>query len=341
MRSLQKVVDSEIGGDGLMGSHGQKYSQPPALEEGTHGSLGRTVILSPNSNVSGGLVGIKACSLRLVSTGHPLFHHLVSSGSSSGSTPVTYTGDSQQWVNNRMVNAHPHLRNGGDLWISGLKGSAWLRVGVDRSVVQTKTFDLVLYNLGSDANSLEGSARIWLEKEPPRSIQTWDDLVAAGEAVKRILILCMRTRSQARVYGHKQHRQQQQVLPNLVEPPKDTMADNRTMAELLQAPTEGYEDAIVVLEIAARKILEIKHGLLTLVPNKQSKVHNPEAKPLSLKWSNERFHLGVSPDVDWNWKSYVVEVETEGDKGTRCLLTGKYQRRPTSDIQVDEPVVMH
>ncbi|GKF39508.1 hypothetical protein Tco_0119569 [Tanacetum coccineum] len=48
----------------------------------------------------------------------------------------------------------------------------------------------------------------------------------------------MRTRSHAR------KRQQQQVPPNLVEPPKDTMADNRTMAELLQAPTEGYEDAI-------------------------------------------------------------------------------------------------
>ncbi|GKF46544.1 reverse transcriptase domain-containing protein [Tanacetum coccineum] len=26
--------------------------------------------------------------------------------------------------------------------------------------------------------SLEGSARIWLEKEPPRSILTWDDLVS-------------------------------------------------------------------------------------------------------------------------------------------------------------------
>ncbi|GJS63430.1 reverse transcriptase domain-containing protein [Tanacetum coccineum] len=26
--------------------------------------------------------------------------------------------------------------------------------------------------------SLEGAARIWLEKEPPRSIHTWDDLVS-------------------------------------------------------------------------------------------------------------------------------------------------------------------
>ncbi|GKB74902.1 hypothetical protein Tco_0936314 [Tanacetum coccineum] len=57
--------------------------------------------------------------------------------------------------------------------------------------------------------------------------------------------VCMRTRSQARRL-RQQQRQQQQVPPNLVEPPKDTMADNRTMAELLQAPTEGYEDAIVV-----------------------------------------------------------------------------------------------
>ncbi|GJX25437.1 reverse transcriptase domain-containing protein [Tanacetum coccineum] len=62
---------------------------------------------------------------------------------------------------------------------------------------------------------------------------------------------CMRTRSQAR---RLRHHQNQQVPPNLVEPPKDTMADNRTMAELLQAPTEGYEDAIVVPEIEAANL---------------------------------------------------------------------------------------
>nr|GEV87084.1 hypothetical protein [Tanacetum cinerariifolium] len=41
-------------------------------------------------------------------------------------------------------------------------------------------------------------------------------------------------------------------------PPEDLMADNRTMMELLQAPTEGYEDAIVILEIAANNF-ELKH----------------------------------------------------------------------------------
>ncbi|GKB36018.1 hypothetical protein Tco_0880960 [Tanacetum coccineum] len=36
------------------------------------------------------------------------------------------------------------------------------------------------------------------------------------------------------------------------------MDDNRTMAQLLEAPTEGYEDAIVVPEITANNF-EIKH----------------------------------------------------------------------------------
>ncbi|GKA74670.1 reverse transcriptase domain-containing protein [Tanacetum coccineum] len=84
----------------------------------------------------------------------------------------------------------------------------------------------------------------------------------------------MRTRSQSR------NRQQQQVPPTFVEPfdleepinnqdpPIVTMADNRTMAQLLQAPTEGYEDAIVVPAITAENF-ELKHGLLTLVQNKQ------------------------------------------------------------------------
>ncbi|GJW51789.1 reverse transcriptase domain-containing protein [Tanacetum coccineum] len=43
------------------------------------------------------------------------------------------------------------------------------------------------------------------------------------------------------------------------------MADNRTMAQLLEAPTEGYEDAIVIPEITANNF-EIKHGQLNHVP---------------------------------------------------------------------------
>ncbi|GKE82791.1 hypothetical protein Tco_1552791, partial [Tanacetum coccineum] len=95
----------------------------------------------------------------------------------------------------------------------------------------------------------------------------------------------MRTRSQARRL-RQHHRQQQQVPPNLVEPPKDTMADNRTMAELLQAPTEGYEDAIVVPEIEAANF-EIKHGLLTLVQNKQFFGHDKEDPHAHIRYFNK------------------------------------------------------
>nr|GFA33037.1 reverse transcriptase domain-containing protein [Tanacetum cinerariifolium] len=51
-------------------------------------------------------------------------------------------------------------------------------------------------------------------------------------------------------------------------PPESPMADNRTMAQLLQAPTEGYEEAIVIPEITANNF-ELKHGLINLVQNKQ------------------------------------------------------------------------
>nr|GEU86937.1 reverse transcriptase domain-containing protein [Tanacetum cinerariifolium] len=47
------------------------------------------------------------------------------------------------------------------------------------------------------------------------------------------------------------------------------------MAQLLQAPTEGYEDAIVVPTIIADNF-ELKHGLLTLVQNKQFFGHDKE-----------------------------------------------------------------
>ncbi|GKD54403.1 reverse transcriptase domain-containing protein, partial [Tanacetum coccineum] len=92
---------------------------------------------------------------------------------------------------------------------------------------------------------------------------------------------CMRTRSQS----PNSNRQQQQVPPTFVEPfnlvepidnqapPVVTMADNRTMVQLLEAPTKGYEDAIVVPEITADNF-ELKHGLLTLYMRTRSQSRN-------------------------------------------------------------------
>ncbi|GJT17465.1 reverse transcriptase domain-containing protein [Tanacetum coccineum] len=73
----------------------------------------------------------------------------------------------------------------------------------------------------------------------------------------------MRTRSQTRNRNRQQQAQPAVVQPfhleePFVNPPLVPMADNRTMAQLLQAPTEGYEDAIVIPEINAN--FELKHG---------------------------------------------------------------------------------
>ncbi|GJX73115.1 reverse transcriptase domain-containing protein [Tanacetum coccineum] len=81
----------------------------------------------------------------------------------------------------------------------------------------------------------------------------------------------MRTRSQSR----NLHNQQHQAPPPVVEPfnledplenplpPLAPMDDQRTMAQLLEAPTAGYEDAIVVPEITADNF-ELKHARIWL-----------------------------------------------------------------------------
>nr|GEV41038.1 hypothetical protein [Tanacetum cinerariifolium] len=50
---------------------------------------------------------------------------------------------------------------------------------------------------------------------------------------------------------------QQQVAPTIVEIPIVTMADQCTMAELLQAPTEGYEDSIIVPAILFPEVVTL------------------------------------------------------------------------------------
>ncbi|GJW84576.1 reverse transcriptase domain-containing protein [Tanacetum coccineum] len=117
----------------------------------------------------------------------------------------------------------------------------------------------------------------------------------------------MGTRSQS----CNSNRQQQQVPPTFVEPfdleepinnqdppdpPVVTMADNRTMAQLLEAPTEGYEDAIVVPEITADNF-ELKHGLLTLVQNKQFFGHDKEDPHAHIRYFNKITSTMKFPNV--------------------------------------------
>nr|GEV39043.1 reverse transcriptase domain-containing protein [Tanacetum cinerariifolium] len=72
------------------------------------------------------------------------------------------------------------------------------------------------------------------------------------------------------ISSNSKHRNRIRSKPR-VEPfsiPIVTMADNRTMEEMLQAPTEGYGDAIVVPDILAENF-EIRTDLLSLIQANQ------------------------------------------------------------------------
>ncbi|GJV06482.1 reverse transcriptase domain-containing protein [Tanacetum coccineum] len=77
----------------------------------------------------------------------------------------------------------------------------------------------------------------------------------------------MRTRSSLeytipRRRNCRRSRHRQEAIPLILDP--IPMADNRTMAQMLQAPIEGYEDAIVVPPINANNF-ELKQPLINLV----------------------------------------------------------------------------
>ncbi|GJT09599.1 reverse transcriptase domain-containing protein [Tanacetum coccineum] len=102
----------------------------------------------------------------------------------------------------------------------------------------------------------------------------------------------MRTRSQSR-----EQRPPPEEPPVIIEPLRieypfqedphvEPMADTRTMAQLLQAPTEGYEDAILIPEIVANNF-ELKHGLINLVQNKQFFGHDKEDPHAHIRYFNK------------------------------------------------------
>nr|GEZ36671.1 hypothetical protein [Tanacetum cinerariifolium] len=108
----------------------------------------------------------------------------------------------------------------------------------------------------------------------------------------------MRTRSQSRNNFPQQEASQVIVEPLRIElpfledqsqedpPPEVRMADNRTMAELLQEPIEGYEDAIVIPKITANNF-ELKHGLINLFQNKQFFRHDKEDLHAHIRYFNK------------------------------------------------------
>ncbi|GJZ00886.1 hypothetical protein Tco_0518315 [Tanacetum coccineum] len=82
------------------------------------------------------------------------------------------------------------------------------------------------------------------------------------------------------------------------------MADNRTMAQMLQAPIEGYEDAIVVPSINANNF-ELKQTLINLVQSNQFTGEitlRNEDQSLTLK-------CGDTPSISYNNLESLKKVD--------------------------------
>nr|GEY09719.1 hypothetical protein [Tanacetum cinerariifolium] len=109
--------------------------------------------------------------------------------------------------------------------------------------------------------------------------RTMEEMLQAPTEWYGDAIVCMQTRSSSKLVSesssnlistNSKHRNRRHSKPR-VKPfssPIVTMADNRTMEEMLQAPTEWYGDAIVVPDILAENF-KIKTGLLSLIQANQ------------------------------------------------------------------------
>nr|GFB05653.1 hypothetical protein [Tanacetum cinerariifolium] len=111
--------------------------------------------------------------------------------------------------------------------------------------------------------------------------------------------------------GRNRRRSKQRIVNSNLEEhshPVVTMADQRTMAQLLQAPTKGYEDAIVVLAITADNF-ELKHGLLTLVQNKQFYGHDKEDPHAHIRYCNKITSTLKFPNVPNTLRNEITNFQ--------------------------------
>ncbi|GJZ29397.1 hypothetical protein Tco_0574044 [Tanacetum coccineum] len=186
-----------------------------------------------------------------------------------------------------------------------------------------------------------------------------------GEALKILensveLDGCFEFSSSACALVLNSNRQQQQVPPTFVEPfnlvepienqapPVVTMADNRTMAQLLEAPTKGYEDAIVVPEITTDNF-ELKHGLLTLVQNKQFFGHDKEDLYAHIRYFNKITSMMKFPNVPNMVKALLLDKKNQSQAPATvkaieesCVTCGgahSYRNCPATDGNVYRDII--
>nr|GEU63787.1 uncharacterized mitochondrial protein AtMg00810-like [Tanacetum cinerariifolium] len=103
-------------------------------------------------------------------------------------------------------------------------------------------------------------------------------------------------------------------------PPIATMTDNRTMAEMLRAPTEGCAEAIVVPPILAEQF-ELKHSLINMMISEQFfglEKDNPYDR---IRWSRSKPTASLVNACDINSSSEIAKLTHAVYQQTSAVTT--------------------
>ncbi|GJR45279.1 reverse transcriptase domain-containing protein [Tanacetum coccineum] len=162
------------------------------------------------------------------------------------------------------------------------------------SNVTTTSIKLMLFPF-----SLEGAARIWLEKEPPRSIQTWDDLVA--KFINQFFPPSKTTNLRNEITNFKQRFDES--FSEAWDRFKDLLraCPHHGFSELHQLDTFynalNVNDQDSLNSAAGGNFLDKRPADCSSIIESKSKVRNSRSKSIVAKVSTSASTSGVSPDV--------------------------------------------
>ncbi|GKC36229.1 reverse transcriptase domain-containing protein, partial [Tanacetum coccineum] len=160
--------------------------------------------------------------------------------------------------------------------------------------VPTTSIKLMLFPF-----SLEGAARIWLEKEPPRSIQTWDDLVA--KFINQFFPPSKMTNLRNEITNFKQRFDES--FSEAWDRFKDLLraCPHHGFSELHQLDTFynalNVNDQDSLNSAAGGNFLDKRPADCSSIIESKSKVRHSRSKAIVAKVSTSASTSGVSPDV--------------------------------------------
>ncbi|GKA88717.1 reverse transcriptase domain-containing protein [Tanacetum coccineum] len=162
--------------------------------------------------------------------------------------------------------------------------------------VPTTSIKLMLFPF-----SLEGAARIWLEKEPPRSIQTWDDLVA--KFINQFFPPSKTTNLRNEIIFTNFKQRFDESFSEAWDRFKDLLraCPHHGFSELHQLDTFynalNVNDQDSLNSAAGGNFLDKRPADCSSIIESKSKVRNSRSKAIVAKVSTSASTSGVSPDV--------------------------------------------